>query len=448
MTKILIANRGEIALRILRACEELQIKSLLIYSEADKNTLPVKLAPETFCIGPASSLESYLHQEKILEIAKLTQCTHLHPGYGFLSENASFVQRCEEENIIFIGPPLKALEVMGDKLASKEFANNLEVPTLKPIKVSELSQKELLQACSKLSYPLLIKASGGGGGKGMEKILHEDQLLPAISKLKKEAYEAFGNDTLFIEKYIQHPRHIEIQILGDQQGNIIHLGERDCTIQRKFQKIIEEAPALTIKHPERIYKAALKIAQAIGYYSAGTMEFLYDQETDEFYFMEMNTRIQVEHPVTEELTGIDLVKSQILISLGQHIPTQKEIQFQGHVIELRINAEHPFNLKPSPKFIDYYRAPSGPGIRVDDYIYSGYQISPFYDSLLAKIIIKDSNRDQAIKRARRALEETFIIGPETNIALHKKILQDEDFQKNNYSTSYLQEKISSFEQNE
>lgn len=445
MKKILILNRGEIALRIIRTCLDLNINHLLVYSKEDSSSLPVKLAQETFCLGEGPSSNTYLNQELILEVAFLTNCDSIHPGYGFLSENASFAQKCKDNNIIFIGPNIQSLKIMGDKLKSKKFAIEHHIPVLQSLDVNQFDHHSLQKASLELGFPLLIKASGGGGGKGMQKIEHEDELFPVIEKLKKESLESFGTDSLFIEKYIENPRHIEVQILGDKHGNIIHLGTRDCSIQRKFQKIIEEAPATVLENTELLYEKSLTLARAIQYESAGTLEFLYDQKEKKFYFMEMNTRIQVEHTVTEEITNLDLIAWQIFIAQNSIIPKQEEITFQGHSIELRINAENSHTFFPSPKTIEFYHPPGGLGVRVDDFIYNNYTVSPFYDSLIAKIIIKGKTREECIKRSIRALNETFIHGPDTNLNLHKKILQDEDFKKNTYSTAFIQEKISSFE---
>jgi acetyl-CoA carboxylase biotin carboxylase subunit len=445
MKKILILNRGEIALRIIRTCLDLNIHHLLVYSKEDESSLPVKLAKETFCLGEGPSSNTYLNQDLIIEIAFLTGCDALHPGYGFLSENVSFAQKCKDHQIIFIGPNIKSLKIMGDKLESKKFAIQHNIPVLQSLDVKTLSPSSLKEKSMALGFPLLIKASGGGGGKGMQKIENLDELFPTIERLKKESLESFGTDALFIEKYIENPRHIEVQILGDKHGNIIHLGTRDCSIQRKFQKIIEEAPATILENSQLLYEKSLILAKAIEYESAGTLEFLYDQKEKKFYFMEMNTRIQVEHTVTEEITHMDLIAWQIFIAENKVIPKQEEIVFQGHAIELRINAENSKTFFPSPKNIEFYHPPGGLGVRVDDFIYNGYTISPFYDSLIAKIIIKGKTRNESIQRSLRALEETFISGPDTNINLHKNILQDEDFKKNTYSTAFLQEKISSFE---
>ncbi len=442
--KILIANRGEIAVRVLRSCKELGIRTVCVHSTADEDSLHVKIADESVCIGPAKASLSYLNIPSILSAAEITQSSAVHPGYGFLSENAEFASMCEKWNLGFIGPNIDCLKKMGDKIYSKKIALEAGVPTLEPIYVKELSDKEIKESAKKLGYPVLIKASAGGGGRGMKMIFDEKDLLPSIKTLSEEAKAAFGDGTLFIEKLITNPRHIEVQILADKHGNVIHLGERDCTIQRRFQKIIEESPSVVLSNEKReeICQAAVNLAKKVNYDSAGTVEFLYDQDEDKFYFMEMNTRIQVEHPVTEQRTGIDLIKEQILVAQGEKLRfKQKDITYDGHVIECRINAENPETNAPSPGLITHYHRPGGLGVRVDDFIYSGYTVQPFYDSMISKIIVKGVDREECIKRTLRALDETVISGIYSNIELHKKILNNESFKTSKYSTNFLSQNI-------
>lgn len=444
ITKVLIANRGEIAIRILRTCRELGLESVAVHSSADADSLHVKLADESVCIGPAKSTQSYLNIPAILSAAEITQATGIHPGFGFLSENAEFAKMCQKWGLVFIGPSAECIELMGDKIRSKELAKEAGLPILSPILVNNLSNEEIESQAKSMGFPLLIKASAGGGGKGMQRVNKIEDLLPTILKLKLEAKASFGDDTLFIEKYILNPRHIEVQILADKHKNVIHLGERDCTIQRRFQKIIEESPSpvLTEKKRNEICQSAVDLAKYVGYDSVGTVEFLYDQDEEKFYFMEMNTRIQVEHPVTEERTGLDLIAEQIRSASGMKLRyKQEDIHFKGHCIECRVNAENPETMRPSPGKIKHYYRPAGIGVRVDDFIYSGYSVSPFYDSMLAKIITKAPTREECIQRMNRALEETIIEGIDTNLSLHIRILNHADFRGNNYSTSFLAEKI-------
>jgi acetyl-CoA carboxylase biotin carboxylase subunit len=442
--KILIANRGEIAIRVLRSCKELGIETVSVHSTADEDSLHVKLADESVCIGPAKSAQSYLNIPSILSAAEITGADAIHPGYGFLSENAEFARMCEQWNVSFIGPNIECIEKMGDKIYSKKIAKEANVPTLEPIYISELNDDEIINAAKEMTYPVLIKASAGGGGRGMKRIDEEKDLLDAIAILKQEAKNAFGDDTLFIEKYIVNPRHIEVQILADQHGNVLHVGERDCTIQRRFQKIIEEAPSpvLTSEKRVEICDAAVRLAQSVGYDSVGTVEFLYDLDTQKFYFMEMNTRIQVEHPVTEQLSGVDLIAEQIRHAQGAKVRfNQSDISFKGHVIECRINAEDPKNSMPSPGLITHYHRPGGIGVRVDDFIYTGYEVSPHYDSMISKIIVQADSRDECVTRTLRALDETVVGGIKTNIELHKEILNDDSFRQNSYNTNFLSQKM-------
>lgn len=442
--KILIANRGEIAIRILRTCRELGIDTVSVHSEEDEDSLHVKLADESVCIGPAKSSLSYLNIPSILSAAEITGADAIHPGFGFLSENFEFSTMCEKWNITFIGPKSDCIEKMGDKVYSKILAKEAGVPVLEPIDVDDLNEKRIKEEVQEMGLPVLIKASAGGGGRGMKRIDSLDDLIPSIKRLMEEAKAAFGNGKLFIEKYITNPRHVEIQVLGDSKGNIIHLGERDCTIQRRFQKLVEESPSpiLSEEIRQEICESAKRLAKHVGYNSVGTVEYLYDQDTQKFYFMEMNTRIQVEHPVTEVRTGVDLIAEQIRSAAGEALRySQEDIKFSGHSIECRINAEDPVNSRPSPGEILYYHRPGGIGVRVDDFIYSGYRVSPFYDSLVAKIIVHGPDRESALNRMKRALDETVISGIKSNIDLHKWIMTDSDFRGNNYATNFLSQKM-------
>ncbi len=438
--KILIANRGEIAVRILRSCKELGIQTVAVHSTEDENSLHVKLADESVCIGPAKANLSYLNIHAIMSAVEITEADAIHPGYGFLSENVKFSDICEKWDVSFIGPNKYCLENMGDKIESKKIAIAADVPTLAPIYINELSIEDIISKVEELTLPVLIKASSGGGGRGMRRIDDVNDLESAIEVLKQESALAFGDDTLFIEKYIENPRHIEVQILADKNGNVIHLGERDCTIQRRYQKIIEESPSAVLDEKTRldICDSAVRLAKSVGYDSAGTVEYLYDLDTGKFYFIEMNTRIQVEHPVTEQRCGVDLISEQIKVAAGEKLPfKQGDIKFDGHVIECRINAENPKTGNPSPGHISHYHRPGGLGVRVDDFIYTGYNVSPYYDSMLSKIIVKAETRNKCINRMLRALDETVVGGIDTNISLHQRILKDKDFQENKYSTNFL-----------
>lgn len=442
--KVLIANRGEIAIRVLRSCKELGIETVSVHSTADEDSLHVKLADESVCIGPAKSALSYLSFPQVLSAAEITEADAIHPGYGFLSENSDFAQMCKKWNLEFIGPNIECLKSMGDKIESKKIANEANVPTLNPIYVNQLSEEEILSEVEKMGLPVLIKASAGGGGRGMKRIDAMEDIIDTISILKTESKNAFGDDTLFIEKYIERPRHIEVQILADKHGNVIHLGERDCTIQRRFQKIVEESPSPVITEVvrEEICNAAVRLAKFVNYDSAGTVEFLYDLDSEKFYFMEMNTRIQVEHPVTEQRCGVDLIAEQIRISQGEKLRfKQEDLEFTGHVIEFRINAEDPKTCMPSPGLITHYHRPGGIGIRVDDFIYTGYKVNPHYDSMISKVIVKADSREECIARSLRALDETVVGGISTNIELHKEILRDSDFRQNTYNTNFLAQKM-------
>ncbi len=442
--KILIANRGEIAVRVVRSCKELGIATVSVHSVADESSLHVKLADESVCIGPAKSSQSYLNIPAILSAAEITEADAVHPGFGFLSENREFAKMCDKWGITFIGPNLEAIEKMGDKILSKKIAEKAGLPVLKPILVNTRTDEQILEDAKNMGFPVLVKASAGGGGRGMKRVDDIDDLIPTTRRLKTEALAGFGDDTLFIEKYIVNPRHVEVQILGDKHGNVIHLGERDCTIQRRFQKLIEESPCPVITPEKRkeVCDAAVNLAKHVNYDSVGTVEFLYDQDEDKFYFMEMNTRIQVEHPVTEERTGIDLISWQIRVAEGEKLTIkQEDVSFRGHTMECRINAEDPETSMPCPGQIDHYHRPAGIGVRIDDFIYSGYKVPPFYDSMLAKIIVSAPTREECIKRMNRALNEMVIEGIKTNKKLHLSIINHKDFVGNNYATHFLTTKF-------
>lgn len=441
--KVLIANRGEIAIRVIRSCKELGIETVAVHSTADEDSLHVKMADESVCVGPAKSALSYLNIPQILSAADITGADAIHPGYGFLSENDEFAEMCAKWGLTFIGPSVKCIQSMGDKIESKITAKKAKVPTLEPIYVKDATEADIEKAVKKMGFPVLIKASAGGGGRGMKRIENFEELWPALSRLNEEAKAAFGDGTLFIEKYIENPRHIEVQILADKHKNVIHLSERDCTIQRRFQKILEEAPSpvLSQKVREEICDAAVRLAKFVDYDSVGTVEFLYDQDTQKFYFMEMNTRIQVEHPVTEGRTGVDLISEQIRHAQGDVSRfKQSDIIFRNHVIEFRINAEDPKTGMPSPGHITHYHRPGGIGVRTDDYIYTGYTVPPYYDSMISKIIVQADNRANCITRTKRVLNETVVSGIQTNINLHKDILNDQDFVESKFSTNYLTKK--------
>ncbi|MGX5608969.1 acetyl-CoA carboxylase biotin carboxylase subunit [Bacillus cereus] len=439
--KVLIANRGEIAVRIIRACEELGIKTVAVYSEADANALHVQIADEAYCIGPTPARESYLNMNNIISIANLTGATAIHPGFGFLSENADFAEKCKQFNITFIGPSPEAIRKMGDKNTARTTMKNAGVPIVPGTKDIVNDLQEALTIAEEVKYPVIIKATAGGGGKGMRVANSSDDLEKALTQAQKEAEAAFGNAGVYIEKYVQEPRHVEIQVLGDQHGNVIHLGERDCSIQRRHQKLVEEAPspALNESLRRRMGEAAVKAAQAVNYCGAGTVEFLLDKNGD-FYFMEMNTRIQVEHPVTEMITGVDLIKEQISVAFGNKLMIkQKDIRITGHAIECRINAENPAkNFMPSPGTIHMYLPPGGYGVRVDSSCYPGYTVSPFYDSMVAKLIVHGKDRNEAIQRMKRALNEFVIDGINTTIPFHIELLNHPDFIAGEFDTGFLE----------
>lgn len=438
--KVLIANRGEIALRILRACKELGIKTVAAHSTADRDLLHVRLADESVCIGPHQAALSYLNIPAIISAAEITDAVAIHPGYGFLSENADFAEQVEQSGFVFIGPKPDTIRQMGDKVSAIKFVKSIGIPCVpgsnEPIGEDDA---QTLKLAREIGYPVIIKAAGGGGGRGMRVVHTESHLINAIALTKSEAKAAFNNDKVYLEKYLQNPRHIEIQVLGDGQGNAIYLGERDCSIQRRHQKIIEEAPAPGISATQREYIGELcaKACRDMCYKGAGTMEFLYEE--GQFYFIEMNTRIQVEHPVTEMISGIDLVKEQLRIAAGEKLLLQQQdIVIRGHAIECRINAEDPQTFTPSPGTISYFHAPGGPGIRVDSHIYGSYKVPPYYDSLIGKIIAYGETRELALARMRQALEETVIEGIRTNIPLHQDILRGNSFQKGLINIHYLE----------
>ncbi len=444
MNKILIANRGEIAVRIIRACKEMNIKTVAVYSVADKDALHTRLADEAVCIGPADATKSYLNIKNIIEAAYITGSDSIHPGFGFLSENARFAKICEESNIKFIGPKSEVIDLLGNKSNSKELMKQAGVPVIPGSNGSIKGLKDALLAAEEIGYPVMIKAAAGGGGKGIRIVNNSSEFETNYNLVKQEAKASFNDDEVYIEKFIKNPRHIEIQILADEHGNIVHLGERDCSIQRKHQKMIEETPstAMDEKLRNKMGQAAIKAAKIAGYTSCGTVEFLVD-DSKNFYFMEMNTRIQVEHPITEMRTKIDIVKEQIKIAAGEPLKyKQKEIGFQGHSIECRINAENPNkNFMPSPGKIQELNLPGGNGIRIDTAIYSGYTIPAYYDSMIAKIIVLGSSRNEAIAKMKRALEELVVDGVNTNRDFLFDIIRSPDFIRGNFDTSFIETKM-------
>ena len=441
--KILIANRGEIALRIQRACREMGIRTVVVHSTADTEAKYVKLADESVCIGPPAARESYLNMAAIISAAEVTDAEAIHPGYGFLSENADFAERVERSGFVFIGPHPENIRLMGDKVSAKQAMDKAGVPCV-PGSDGALPEdsKEIVRMARKIGYPVIIKAAGGGGGRGMRVVHTEAALLNAVNMTRSEAQAAFGNPTVYMERYLENPRHIEIQVLADSHKNAIYLGERDCSMQRRHQKIIEEAPApeLSEKLRAKIGERCAEACRKIGYRGAGTFEFLY--EDGEFFFIEMNTRIQVEHPVTEMVTGVDLVQEQIRIAAGEKLRLrQKDVALRGHAIECRINAEDPYRFTPSPGRITSYHPPGGPGIRVDSHVYAGYSVPPHYDSMVGKVIAYGATRDQAIRRMRIALSEMAVEGILTNLPLHRELLHDSRFVRGGTSIHYLEQKI-------
>ncbi len=443
-SKVLIANRGEIALRIIRACQELEIKTVAVFSVADKESLHVKLADEAICIGEASPRESYLNISNIIAAARNSRAQAIHPGYGFLAENSYFAEICQTHDIKFIGPNSDVIRLMGDKVKARELAKKVEVPIVPGSDGAVSSYEQAVEIAKEIGYPVMIKAAAGGGGRGMRVAHNENGLKESLEMAKMEAGAAFGNDEIYIEKYIEEPRHIEFQILADEFGNIVHLGERDCSLQRRNQKVLEESPSTFLDEElrNRMGAVAINIAQSAGYYSAGTVEFLVDKYRN-FYFIEMNTRVQVEHPVTEMVTGIDIVKEQIKIAAGSAIEyTQDDIEIKGWAIECRINAEDPDNnFCPSPGRVCRYVIPGGPGVRVDSSVYTNYNIPPFYDSMIAKLIVWGNNRNEAILRMKRALREFKIEKIKTTIPFHLKVLDNAFFQKGEFYTNFIQRRM-------
>ncbi|MFS0903276.1 acetyl-CoA carboxylase biotin carboxylase subunit [Priestia aryabhattai] len=440
--KLLIANRGEIAVRIIRACKELGVESVAVHSQADRDSLHVQLADEAYCIGPTSSKDSYLNFTNIMSVAMLTGCDAIHPGYGFLAENADFAELCRECNVTFVGPSPEAINKMGTKDVARETMREAGVPIVPGSTGIVESVEDGMSIANDIGYPVIIKATAGGGGKGIRVAKNEQELIKGITITQQEAATAFGNPGVYIEKFIEDFRHVEIQVLADSHGNTVHLGERDCSIQRRLQKLIEEtpSPALDEKTRELMGDAAVKAAQAVNYTGAGTVEFIYDYHENKFYFMEMNTRIQVEHPVTEMVTGVDLIKEQIKIANGETLPfTQEEVTFNGWAIECRINAENPEkNFMPSPGTIQMYLPPGGYGVRVDSAAYPGYAIPPYYDSMVAKLIVHAPTREEAIERMKRALDEFVIDGVATTIPFHQKLLNHEKFVGGEFNTKFLE----------
>ncbi|KXG76686.1 Biotin carboxylase [Fervidicola ferrireducens] len=442
--KVLIANRGEIAVRIIRACKELGIKTVAVYSEADRDSLHVKLADESVCIGPPSAAQSYLNIQNIIAAAKTKKADAIHPGYGFLAENAYFAEMCSTCGITFIGPSSHSVQIMGDKASAKAEMEKAGIPVVPGSGGVIEDEDHALSVASKIGYPVIIKATAGGGGRGMRLAQNPEELRKSVALARQEAEAAFGNPQIYLEKYIEEPRHVEIQILGDVHGNVIHLYERDCSIQRRHQKILEEAPspAISPELRERMGSDAVKAARQVGYYSAGTVEFLLDRNGN-YYFIEMNTRIQVEHGVTEMVTGIDLIKQQILIAAGEKLKfKQEDIKLCGHAIECRINAEDPLrNFVPTPGKVEFYHAPGGFGIRVDSAIYTGCEVSPYYDSMIAKVIAWAPTRQEAISRMKRALMEMQVDGIPTNIPFHLKIMDNAFFQRGEIYTNFIQRRL-------
>ena len=444
LKKVLIANRGEIAVRIIRACREMGIRTVAIYSEADKDALHVKLADEAICIGPAPSNKSYLNMKAILETACLTGADSIHPGFGFLSENANFAKICQEMGIKFIGPDYKLIELLGNKSKAKETMKRAGVPVVPGSDGLIYSKTQAVNLAEQIKYPVMLKASAGGGGRGIRIAYSKEELEKEYDIVKQEAKVAFNDDSLYLEKFVENPRHIEIQILADEQGNCIHLGERDCSVQRRNQKVLEETPSGIIdeKLRSKMGETAVKAVKEIGYSNAGTIEFLVDKNKD-FYFMEMNTRVQVEHPVTEMVTGVDIIKEQIKIASGEKLQyKQEDIKFEGHSMEVRINAENPDkNFMPCPGTITGLHIPGGNGVRVDTAIYNGYTVPPTYDSMLAKLIVHGKDREESIAKMKSAVAEFVVDGITTNIDFLLKILENENFKTNNYDTSFIQKEM-------
>lgn len=448
LKKILIANRGEIAVRIIRACRELGIRTVAVYSEIDKNSLHKELADEAVCIGPAPSNKSYLNVKAIIEAACLTGCDGIHPGYGFLSENSSFAKMCDEIGIKFIGPTYKMIELMGNKSKAKETMKKAGVPVVPGSDGLVDNVLEAIKVALRIGYPVILKASSGGGGKGIRIAYNEKELVKFYDLVRQETKISFNDDSIYIEKFIENPRHIEVQVIADEHGNVIHLGERDCTVQRNNQKMLEETPSgvITDKLRQKMGKITVSALKEIGYSNVGTIEYLLDKNKD-FYFMEMNTRVQVEHPITETITGVDIIKEQLRIASGEKLQyKQDDIKFTGHSLEARINAENPYkNFMPCPGEIKELHIPGGNGVRIDTAIYPGYKIPPTYDSMIAKIIVHGKDRNESIAKMKSALGEFVIDGISTNIDFLYKILEDEDFISNNYDTSFIAQKYSNLQ---
>ncbi|AMV71829.1 acetyl-CoA carboxylase biotin carboxylase subunit [Desulfuromonas carbonis] len=441
--KILIANRGEIALRIIRACKELGIKTVAVHSDVDSESLHVKLADESICIGPAPSAKSYLNMKSIISAAEVTDADAIHPGYGFLSENAEFAEICNNCGLTFIGPTAENMRLMGDKISARQTVTKAGVPILPGTKDGVHTAEEAMRIAGEIGYPIIIKATAGGGGRGMKVVHSPASLANAFAAARSEAQAGFGNPEVYIEKFCERPRHVEIQIMADKHGNVIHLGERDCSIQRRHQKLIEEAPCPVLSPAlrKKMGECAVAAAKAVGYTSVGTMEFLLDKDHN-FYFMEMNTRVQVEHPVTEMITGVDIIKEQIRSAAGLPLRfKQSDIKIHGHAIECRINAEHPFKFTPSPGKIDGYHTPGGLGVRVDSFVYDQYTVLPHYDSMIAKLIVHADTREEAIKRMARALDEYIIEGIKTTIPFHQKIMDNREFIEGNVDTGFLERMV-------
>ncbi|HVM22634.1 MAG TPA: acetyl-CoA carboxylase biotin carboxylase subunit [Sphingomicrobium sp.] len=440
INKLLIANRGEIALRIHRACHEMGIKTVAVHSTADADAMHVRLADETVCIGPPPASESYLNIPNIISAAEIVHADAIHPGYGFLSENAQFAEIVESHGIVWVGPKPEHIRIMGDKIEAKRTAARLGLPLVPGSDGPLTSIAEAKSLAARTGYPVLIKAASGGGGRGMKVVAEEEQLESLMSQAASEARSAFGDDTVYMEKYLGNPRHIEFQVFGDGEGGAIHLGERDCSLQRRHQKVLEEAPSpvITAEERARMGEVVRKAMSEMGYRGAGTIEFLY--ENGEFYFIEMNTRLQVEHPVTEMISGIDLVREQIRVATGEGLSfTQDQIHLHGHAIECRINAEDPETFAPSPGLVKNYVAPGGMHVRVDSGLYTGYKVPPYYDSMIGKLIVYGSNRDSCIRRLRRALEEYVVEGMKTTIPLHQKLVRDPEFLAGDYTIKWLEQ---------
>jgi len=438
--KVLIANRGEIALRIHRACQEMGIQTVAIHSTADSDAMHVRLADESVCIGPPQAAQSYLNIPAIIAAAEITGAQAIHPGYGFLSENARFAEIVEEHGITFIGPTAEHIRLMGDKIAAKKAVADAGIPVVPGSDGGVTNDADAKKIAKSIGYPVLVKAAAGGGGRGMKVALEEDELVNALQTARNEAKAAFGDDAVYIEKYLGQPRHIEVQVIADSHGNVVHLGERDCSLQRRHQKVLEEAPSPALNDAQRkeIGTTVSKAVKKLGYLGVGTVEFLF--ENGEFFFIEMNTRLQVEHPVTEAITGLDLVREQIRVASGAKLGyTQKDIKFEGHAIECRINAENPKTFVPSPGRIDQYHAPGGLGVRVDSAVYSGYSIPPYYDSLIGKLIVEGRTRNECLMRLRRALHEYVIMGIDTTIPLFDQIMDEQEFVDGQYHIHWLEQ---------